>query len=106
MLQLLKKLDKINFNAYNDKKLTSQDGWAVSYSINLAETHGICESMFQVVVRVSYKDGLVMHYGCITSEETNQFGLWLLGKKSNAHSLEYNERRQNEDIGKAIFSKL
>jgi hypothetical protein len=106
MQSLLDKLDKINFNAYSDKKLTSQEGWGVSYSINLTDTHGICESMFQVVVRVTYQGALVSHYGCVTTQETNLFGLWFLVKKSKVQNDEYKEQRQNELNGQALFNLL
>jgi hypothetical protein len=106
MQNFINKLDKINFNAYNDGKLTSLDGWGVSYSVQLQETHGIVDSMFQVVVRLSYNGALVSFYGCTTAEETNEFGKWFLAKKNDARDVEFKQDRRNEDIGKAIFNKL
>lgn len=104
MQQLINKLDRINFTAYQDDKLTSADGWEVSYHIRLQEI--ITESAFQVVVRVGYKGSMVMHYGCITQEETNLFGVWFLRAKYKAQGLRYAEENQNAEIGKAIFNKL
>jgi hypothetical protein len=106
MQNLINKLDNINFNTYNEKQLISNDGWAVGYSINLNDTHGICESMFQVVIRVTYKGALVMNYGCVTIEETNQFGLWFIIKKVGVNNAEYKERRENELDGKALYNLL
>jgi hypothetical protein len=106
MQNFINKLDKIEFNGYNDCKLTSSEGWAVSYSVQLQDTHGLVDSMFQVVVRLSYNGTFVQSYGCTTAEETNQFGKWFLAKKSNARDLEFKQYRRNEDIGKAIFSNL
>ena len=106
MQNLLSKLNGINFTSYNDKKLTSDDGFAVSYSVNLNETSGICDCIFQVVVRVTYNDALVTHYGCVTIEETNEFGKWFLLNKNKAYNNEYAKKRQFEDIGKTIFNRL
>jgi hypothetical protein len=106
MQNFINKLDKINFNAYNDGKLTSLDGWGVSYSVRLSETHGLTDSVFQVVVRLTYNDALVTHYGCVTSEETNQFGLWFIVKKSDVTNAEYKERRENELNGQALYNLL
>lgn len=106
MKNLLKKLDKINWNNYDNNTLRSSDGWAVSYYVKLQETHRLTESVFQIVVRLTYNDACVSSYGCVTIEETNKFGTWFAGEKAAMYNMEHDNRSKEEKIGKALFESL
>ena len=106
MKNLLSKLDKINFNNYSDSKLTSDDGWSVSYYVKVQETFGITDSIFQIVVRLTYNDVYVTSYGCVTNEETNEFGVWFVRMKGKCYTRESNNRTKAEKLGKALFDNL
>ena len=106
MKNFIKKLDKINWNNYDNDTLRSSDGWAVSYYVKLQETHRLTESVFQIVVRLTYNDAYVSSYGCVTIEETNEFGIWFAGKKAKMYNMEHENTYKTEKIGKALFESL
>jgi hypothetical protein len=106
MTNFLNKLSQINFTSYSDGKLMSEDGWAVFYSVKLQDNHGLTESLFQVVVRVTYQGAFVSHYGCVTEEETNQFGNWFLLKKQYVESQNSKRESELEKLGKKLFASL
>jgi hypothetical protein len=106
MKNFIKKLDKIDWSSYDEKTLRSSDGWAVSYYVKLQDIVGITESVFQIVVRLTYNDAYVSSYGCVTTEETNEFGMWFARMKGNMYNIEHANRSKVEKLGKAIFDSL
>jgi len=106
MQKFINTLSEINFTDYSDNTLVSEDGWEVSYHVKLQDTHGIIESMFQVVVRVTYKGAYISSYGCISIEESNLFGDWFMRTRFAASDTEHNKRRTLEKVGKSLFESL
>lgn len=105
MQTLINKLSKIKFTNYSNDTLTSEDGWSVSYSIKLQEI-AVGDSLFQVVVRICYNDAYVSSYGCVTTDETNEFGRWFIMAKTNAYEMEYSNREKQGKMGKVLFESL
>ena len=106
MTSFLNQLNKMNFTSYSDDKLKSEDGWEVSYHVKLCDTLGFTDSVFQVIPRVTYKGVFIQSYGCVTHEETNEFGEWFMKTKGNLQNAEYDKVRALEKIGKAILKSL
>ena len=106
MQKFLAKLSKINFTSYSDSKLMSEDGWEVSYHIKLQDTHGLTDSVFQVVVRVTYQGAYVSSYGCVSVDESNRFGDWFMRTKFVVSDAEYNKTSALEKVGNSLFESL
>lgn len=103
MNNLLAKLNKIEFNKYENNELTSQDGWSVSYRVEL---NGHFESQFQVIVRITYKGEFVSSYGCVEPSDSIDFGKWFLTQKAIVREKEYQRADTIAQCGKALLNAL
>lgn len=100
------KLDKINWTKFDDNKLYSEDGFRLSYSVEIM-SHTVLEiPRFQVIIRLRYKDSHVQTWGCETMQCQDHFGLWFIKKESYCNHQEYAQNSKDETIAKAIFDSL
>ena len=104
---LLNKFNNEVFISSEDKSITSQNGWKVSYSIELANNmHDIKRLPVQIVVRIS-KDGThVQTWGCDSNSEQSCFVEWFVKKSADAFSTAMKLDRAREQEAKNGFKNM
>jgi hypothetical protein len=102
------KLDKINWTAYDfaTKTITSWDGFKLSYDVELNASASLRLPVFQVVIKLWYKDNHIMTWGCDSYESQDFFGRWFVMVKAKAFLVENEREKVDRLTAKEIFNKL
>jgi hypothetical protein len=102
------KLDNLNWTKYDfeTNTLISDEGYKLSYSVDLHSTPSLRIPIFQVVIRLRYKKSHVMTWGCDSHDNQDFFGKWFASNKQIAIDLEYERERIEKGNAQDFFFNL
>ena len=102
------KLDKINWTKYDfgTNTVSSDDGFKLSYDVELNSSALLRLPVFQVVIRLRYKEHHVMTWGCDSYDSQDFFGRWFVLIKAKVFLVEHELEKSNSLMAKELFNNL
>jgi hypothetical protein len=103
-IQIISKIQWSKLSREDSQKLTSDDGFSLSYSVDL-HTHKSLPPV-QIIARLCYMGTLVMNWGFEDNESMREFiALWKQAK-SNTYDLSEGRDKVNKALAKKILENL
>jgi hypothetical protein len=99
----LNKLDKLSFTSYEGKTLHTEEGFDISYNIEITS---MMSMPLQFIFRVRKENVYVTSWGC-SSNDDNEFACnWWQRKITELYNTEYTNISEKQDHFKNQFYKL
>jgi hypothetical protein len=102
-LEFLNKLDKLSFTSYKAKTLHTEEGFDISYDIEMTSMNYL---PLQFIFRIRKENVYVTSWGCSSNDDNAFACAWWWRKISELSNREYKNRSEKEDHFKNQFNKL
>jgi hypothetical protein len=99
----LNKLNKLSFTNYDDKTLHTEEGFDISYDIEMTS---MVKLPLQVIFRVRKDNVYVMSWGCGSNDDNAIACIWWQRKVAELDNIKYKNKREKQDHFKNQFNKL
>jgi len=99
----LNKLNKLSFTNYEDKTLHTEEGFEISYDIEMTS---MVKLPLQFIFRIRKDNVYVMSWGCSSNDDNSIACNWWQRKKDGLLDREYTNKSEKQDHFKNQFYKL